>query len=69
MSSLYDLNLAQTEFRAEGMHHAQAIQMAVAKAVRQALEDCPLVEEIVHGPYVRMSASPKNFAPSKREDT
>lgn len=69
MSALYDLTLQKTEFRAAGMHDAQAIQRVVAAAVREALEECRLVDSIESGPIVRMSASPKNFAPSVSKPT
>lgn len=67
--SIYELEFIDTEFRAAGMHDAQVIQRELQKAIKRTLEDLPHVMSIDRGPYVRMKASRKNFAPVSNQDT
>ena len=66
--SIYELEFVDTEFRAEGMHEARRIEATVRAAIRMALAGCDAVLVVERGPYVRMKASRKNFAPTSNQE-
>lgn len=58
---LYDLTLADTEFRATGLDAAYRISKRLQEILWQAMSNDGEIRSIVSGPYLEANASPKNW--------